>query len=91
MNLFTVILIYLIGINLYGYMLMYVDKKRSVRHQWRITEARLFTVAALFGSPGIWAGMRVFRHKTRHNKFVYGIPAIFLLQMVLVIKLIQWF
>lgn len=91
MNWFTIVLIYLAGINLYGYALMYLDKQRSIQHKWRITEARLFTVAALFGSPGIWAGMRVFRHKTKHNTFVFGIPAIFVVQVFLVIKLIQWF
>lgn len=86
----TVALVYFGAINLYGFTLMYRDKQRSMRHQWRITEARLFTVAALFGSPGIWAGMRVFRHKTKHNTFVFGIPAIFIVQVYLVIKLIQW-
>lgn len=86
----TVALVYFGAINLYGFTLMYRDKQRSMRHQWRITEAHLFTVAALFGSPGIWAGMRVFRHKTKHNTFVFGIPAIFIVQVYLVIKLIQW-
>ena len=40
----------------------------------------LILLAAVGGSIGAYAGMRVFHHKTRHNKFKYGVPAIFIAQ-----------
>ena len=40
-------------------------------------------MAALGGSPGALAGMRVFHHKTRHWYFKYGVPAMLLLQLAL--------
>ena len=49
------------------------DKRRARRGSWRIPERTLFLLPLL--------GMRVFRHKTRHWYFRWGIPAIFLLQL----------
>ena len=73
--------VYLILINALGLVLMRIDKKKALRHQWRIPEATLMTVAALGGSVGSLAGMYLFRHKTRHPKFYIGIPALLVLQL----------
>lgn len=40
-------------------------------------------MAAIGGSVGAWAGMKLWHHKTRHKKFRYGIPVIFALQIAL--------
>lgn len=62
---------------------MYIDKYKARKGAWRIPEARLFKTAILFGSLGILAGMYLFRHKTKHNKFVFFIPAILVIQIFL--------
>lgn len=83
MRTLTVILsIYFIAINLIGFVLMGMDKKRAIRGVWRISEATLFLVALLGGSIGCIFGMKHFRHKTKHWYFKYGMPAILLLQVV---------
>ena len=61
--------------------LMGVDKRLAVMHRRRVSEKMLFIFAALFGAPGGLLGMYVFRHKTKHWYFRWGIPAIFLLQL----------
>jgi len=63
---------------------MYIDKKKAREHKWRIPEGRLFLLAALFGSIGVLAGMRVFRHKTKHMKFIIGIPCIIIIQILVI-------
>lgn len=78
---------YLICINFTGYVSMGLDKKKAVRHQWRIPETTLFLIALLGGSLGSIAGMQHFRHKTRHWYFVWGMPAIFLVELALTL----WF
>lgn len=80
---------YTIIINLYGVYIMYSDKNKAQNGRWRVPEAKLFTVALVFGSPGIFIGMKAFRHKTKHNKFVFGIPIILFLQLCLVYKLVN--
>lgn len=76
----TIFWIYYGIINLIGFAIMGVDKKRAIRGAWRISEASLFATALLGGALGCTLGMQHFRHKTRHWYFKYGMPAIFLVQ-----------
>lgn len=82
------ILIYAIIINLVGFFSMLIDKRRAKKNEWRIPEKTLFLFAILGGSIGSNIGMRLFRHKTKHWYFVYGMPAILLLQIVIICLLI---
>lgn len=77
-----VIGIYLILINLIGFFIMYYDKKRAIKKQWRISEAALITIAIIGGSIGEYLGMQNFRHKTKHLKFKIGIPIIIMVQII---------
>ena len=72
---------YLLAINLYGIFVMYSDKKKSKKRQWRTPESTIFTIALAFGALGVFIGMRLFRHKTKHKKFVIGIPLILLAEL----------
>ena len=85
MNAAALILVYLIAINIIGFTAMGVDKARARKRLWRIPESTLFVLALIGGSVGSIAGMYVFRHKTRHWYFVYGMPAILLLLAVLLL------
>jgi uncharacterized membrane protein YsdA (DUF1294 family) len=73
---------YLLLASIYGFLVMRIDKAKAKkgRSMRRISERHLILCAALGGSIGIWIGMRVFRHKTLHAKFVYGVPIILLAQ-----------
>ena len=82
-------LIYLIGINLAGFIIMGVDKKRAIRGAWRISEASVFFTALLGGSLGCILGMQHFRHKTKHWYFKYGMPAILVAQVLLFVLLFR--
>lgn len=83
--LLMIVLGYLLIVNVLGFVLMFVDKKRAQNNQWRIKEATLFLTAAIGGSIGSMLGMKVFRHKTKHWSFLIGMPAIFIVQVALVI------
>lgn len=77
-----VLLIYLIAINVITFVVYGIDKLKARQHWWRVPEATLLLLAVIGGSLGAWAGMYVFRHKTQHKKFKYGVPAIILLQLL---------
>lgn len=83
----NVALIYWTIINLLGFSLMGIDKKKAIRGAYRISEKSLFLTSLFGGSIGTWAGMYVFRHKTKHWYFVVGMPLIFFLQMGMLVKL----
>ena len=75
--------IYLLAVNLAGFILMGADKRRAKKGKWRVRERTLLLAAALGGSVGALAGMLSFRHKTKHLKFTLGVPAILLAQLAL--------
>ena len=81
------ILYYIGAINLITFLLYGIDKIKSKRGAWRIPEAKLLLLAAIGGSVGAIIGMHLFRHKTLHKKFKYGLPLILLIQVVLVVWL----
>ncbi len=81
--------VYLCLINIAGFAVMGIDKKRAIRGAWRISEASLFLTALLGGALGCTIGMQHFRHKTRHWYFKYGMPAIFLAQAALLALLLR--
>lgn len=57
-----------------AFVLMGVDKRRAARGGWRISERTLWLCAILGGGLGGAAGMRLFRHKTKHWYFAVGFP-----------------
>ena len=61
-----------------------IDKWKAQHHRRRISERTLLWLTALGGSLGAWTGMLIWRHKTLHRKFRYGVPAIFVAQMAAV-------
>ncbi len=67
---------------------MGIDKSRAIKRLWRIPESTLFIIAVIGGSIGSIIGMKFFHHKTKHWYFVYGMPAILIIQLAVIIGLI---
>ncbi|MCR5500582.1 MAG: DUF1294 domain-containing protein [Acetatifactor sp.] len=85
------IAVYLLAMNLLAFVLMASDKKKAKSGAWRVPEKVLFLSAILGGSIGAIVGMQVFRHKTKHWYFKYGMPAILIIQVVLAAFLWYYF
>jgi uncharacterized membrane protein YsdA (DUF1294 family) len=71
--------------NLFGFLLMKVDKTKAVNHKYRIPEKNLWLTALLGGAVGTTLGMRMFRHKTKHLSFKIGFPILAVLELILFI------
>ena len=76
------ILLYLLIINMIGFFIMWLDKRKAKKGSWRIPEKTLFIVTALGGGIGTIIGMYTFRHKTQKLNFVIGFPFITILEIV---------
>ena len=87
MKVILFIVAYLVLVNLTGFCMMGIDKRKAIKGAFRIPEATLFTIAIIGGSLGTTLGMYFFHHKTRHWYFVYGMPFILFLQIILLIFL----
>ena len=82
------ILIYLLIINILGFLAMGIDKLKAKRGSWRIPENTLFTFTILGGGVGTILGMYIFRHKTKKKKFTIGMSVILILEVILVIYIL---
>jgi uncharacterized membrane protein YsdA (DUF1294 family) len=78
------ILLYLF-MNIVGLVIMKVDKSRAKNRQYRISERTLWLVALFGGAVGTTAGMRIYRHKTKHILFKVGFPILAVAEVVLFI------
>ncbi len=79
------ITIYLVIINLFGFFIMWLDKRKAKKGAWRIPEKTLFIITAIGGGIGTTAGMYVFRHKTQKVQFVIGFPLITILEIIAIV------
>lgn len=86
-EIFTIqnIMLYLIIINVIGFMAMWIDKKKAQSGSWRIPEKTLFTITLLGGGIGTILGMYTFRHKTKKLKFTIGFPVILISEIILLV------
>lgn len=80
MDLFVVYVIVMSAITFFVYG---IDKYKATHNKWRIPEKTLLGLAVIGGSLGALAGIWIWRHKTLHPKFKYGVPFILIIQVSL--------
>ncbi len=76
------IISYLIVINFISVIVTVHDKKAAKKHKRRISEKTLMILAALSGCVCMYITMRIIHHKTKHPKFMIGIPVIFVIETI---------
>ena len=74
--------------NLVTFVTFWIDKKLAQNNKSRIQESTLVLLSALGGAAGGLAAMYLFRHKTKHAKFFLGLPALFLIHIIIAILII---
>ena len=87
MSVYTIIITYVITINLIAFFLMGLDKWKARKRAWRIPEVTLFLFAIFGGSIGSILVMFLSHHKTRHWYFRYGFPLLAALDAALLLWL----
>ena len=83
-------LIYILLINLLGFILMKVDKYYAINQKYRISEKTFFIISAMLGSLGVYIGMYTFRHKTKHINFTVMVPVLFILNIITVYTIFKY-
>ncbi|MGX4669868.1 DUF1294 domain-containing protein [Cerasibacillus sp. JNUCC 74] len=87
MEIWNSLLPYLIGVNSITFLLMGIDKQKAKKQQYRIPERTFWLLAVVGGALGVWLGMKVFHHKTKHITFNIGVPVLLIVQ----IGIISWY
>ena len=89
MNTTTLILLYIVLINIMTFFIYGIDKLKAKKSKWRVPESTLMGMAIIGGSIGAWLGMKVWHHKTLHKRFKYGMPFIIVAQIALCFYLLK--
>jgi uncharacterized membrane protein YsdA (DUF1294 family) len=77
------LLIYILAINIIGFLTMWYDKAMARARKYRVPESRLFLIAAAGGSVGIYLGIHLLKHKVNKIIFTLGVPLIFITQIII--------
>ncbi|QUH27286.1 DUF1294 domain-containing protein [Serpentinicella alkaliphila] len=86
-----IFIIYLIAVNIFSFALMFIDKYKAKRDQWRIKESTFIVLSFVGGSIGVLIGMVAFRHKTNKQKFYIGVPIFYLINIIVFYIIINRF
>lgn len=88
---YFLLIIYLVIINLVGFVLYAIDKVKAKHKAYRISEKTLLNIACSGGGLGCWMGMKNFHHKTLYKQFRVVLPLWTIIWVGLVVLLlIKW-
>lgn len=79
----NIILIYLAVINVATFFTFGIDKWKAKTSKMRIRETALLTLAVLGGSVGAWLGMQTWHHKTKHKQFMFVVPVMIIIHLII--------
>lgn len=86
MDIFCIVFaVYLLLINIISVVITIKDKNCAKKQKRRVPEKTLFLFSVLGGSITMYVTMRTIHHKTKHKRFMIGIPLIIILQTALII------
>ncbi len=83
-----IVLVYLLAVNIASIIVCVFDKYCAIKNLRRVPEKTLFMLSIIGGSVGMFATMKLIRHKTLHKRFMIGIPVIIILQIALAFAII---
>ena len=81
-----ILFVYIAVISIVSVIYTIADKIKARHGKWRIPESTLFLLSLFGGSCAMLITMLLIRHKTRHLRFMIGIPLIILLQIAVVLS-----
>lgn len=87
---FEFLLIWFAVISLVAVIITVADKVYAKKGKWRIPEATLMLIGLAGGALAMLITMKTIRHKTKHNKFMFGLPAEIILHIAMIIALIYF-
>lgn len=84
------LILYLCVVNIIGVALTIYDKIAAKKSKWRVSEKTLIIFAVIGSGVSMYITMHIIRHKTKHPKFMIGIPIIVALELVIGALIFIW-
>lgn len=89
--LYTCFLVYIIFVNIMSAIVCIIDKLSAIYGNRRISEKTLMLLSILGGGVLMYITMQIIRHKTKHNKFMIGLPIVIMLQVTVILLFLKIF
>ena len=83
--LLTILIYYLIVINIFAVIICIMDKISAIYGKRRISEKFLMLISLFGGSLFMYLTMKIIRHKTLHKKFMVGLPIMIVSQITILL------
>lgn len=83
------LLVYYLVVNLFAFLLYGFDKLLAIKQKHRISEKNLLIISALGGALGAMFAMHIFHHKTKHAKFLIGVPLLLCVHVGIIVYIIM--
>ncbi len=84
------LILYLVVINIIGIFVTIRDKVAAKKNKWRISEKTLFILSSIGAGVSVYITMHIIRHKTKHKRFMIGIPVILIIELFLIVGIFVW-
>lgn len=84
-----VLWIYFLIVNTIAFVTVVLDKNKAKQSHFRVPEKYFFILSIVGGALGVYLGMQLFRHKTQHRWFIYGIPLLIIVNLVMLYLVIR--
>ena len=84
-----ILLIIWLIINVFGSLMMMIDKYNAIHKKKRISEKTLILISCFGGALFMWISMYLIHHKTKHLKFVFLFPMFSFLHLLIFYLLIK--
>lgn len=82
--------VFIVLISVVSVMLTVYDKVASMAKKWRIPEKVLMMFAFFGGATAMYITMQIIRHKTKHKKFMIGLPVFIVIHLALTVYIIMF-
>lgn len=77
-------IVYIAAVSIAAIAVTAADKRCAKSKKRRVPERTLFFIAAIGGAAAMYITMKLIRHKTKHKRFMIGLPVIMLVQVGLI-------
>ncbi|MDE6124773.1 MAG: DUF1294 domain-containing protein [Eubacterium sp.] len=88
MSTINLFLFYFAVISFLAALFTIADKINAKRGRRRVREDFLLTLGLLGGALFEFITMKIIRHKTRHNKFMIGLPVLIAIQIITILLIV---
>ena len=73
-----------------GVLLTVLDKKAAINKKRRVPEIWFFVASIPFGALATYITMLIIRHKTRHLSFMFGMPVLIIMHIIVLVYYILY-